>query len=80
MLKSSGAACFRVPMTAPSDNAIASTSGGGVPVGCRNHAGFTGRLAVDVLRLGIISEPEQDRTEAGKRSLRDVAGFDGRGS
>ena len=24
--------------------------------------------------IGIISEPEQDRTEAGKRSLRDVAG------
>ena len=47
---------------------------GGVPVGCGDHAQLAGRLAIEVPRLGIVPEAEQNRSETGQRRLRDVAG------
>src|SRR4051812_43184844 len=48
---------------------VTRASCGGVPVGRGNHADFAGRLTVEVLRLGIVAKPKQDRTDAGQRGL-----------
>ena len=46
----------------------------GIPIGGRNHAHLARSLAVEVFRLWVISEAEQDRAEAGEGGLTDVPG------